>query len=81
MLTTVLFFTLVFPFILYVINFFINRWIWMKLVRKNPVNQGNPMGILFCFLSLFGTFTLIILYIMGNHDFNWFTPKELRKKK
>ena len=81
MLISIIILSILLPIISYVLTFFLNRWIWIKIIRLSPINKGNLIGILFCFLSLIGTILLITMWIIEkDFDYNWFTPKEMRKK-
>lgn len=81
MLISIIILSILLPIISYILTFFLNRWIWIKIIRLSPINKGNLIGILFCFLSLIGTILLITMWIIEkDFDYNWFTPKEMRKK-
>ncbi|PCI28142.1 hypothetical protein COB55_04500 [Candidatus Wolfebacteria bacterium] len=59
----------------YILNLFLNRWIFFRLGDIDEVNLKNPFGKLLCFLSLLGTIGLVILWIIES-DSGFFEPKK-----
>lgn len=69
--------------IVYVLNFFLNRWIFFKLQDVEDTGFVNPVGIAFCFTSLIGTIILTILWVTSAAEKgigpNFFKAKKFRK--
>jgi len=66
----------------YILNIFLNRWIWFQIIKKDKSMYPNSPAVVACFLSLLGTIVLLIVWIgfMKFKRFNdFFTPKYLRK--
>lgn len=61
----------------YILNIFLNRWLYFKMIESDNDFCNNPIAIMSCFLSLFGT---IILGLIVLNESDFFTPKHLRKK-
>jgi len=61
----------------YVLNLLFNRWLCFRIIEKDKDMYPNPPLTSMCFLSLFGTLILIIVYFVSS---DFFTPKHLRKQ-
>lgn len=61
----------------YVANLYLNRWIFFRLGDLNKSNLNNEAAKFFCFLSLYGTLLLWLIYVT---ECKWiktfFTPKK-----
>lgn len=68
--------------ILYILNLLLNRWIYFKLIELDEDFYPNPPAVFFCFWSLLGTIPLLVILIAESNkgeQWNWFTPKNLKK--
>jgi hypothetical protein len=48
----------------YIANVFLNRWIYFQLQKLDNCFYPNPGAIVACFVSLYGTLALLIIYFM-----------------
>ena len=58
--------------ILYVANFFLNRWIYFQIQKQNKNLYPNPTAVFICFCSLFGTLILLLVFISECNKFKGF---------
>jgi hypothetical protein len=48
----------------YIANIFLNRWIYFQLQKLGSESYPNTACILACFLSLYGTVALLVIWFM-----------------
>jgi len=60
--------------IAYILNVFLNRWLYFRLQKIDSDYYPNPPAVLACFLSLVGTFALSVI-LLSNSKLDFFKLK------
>jgi len=58
----------------YVLNVFLNRYIYFQLQKKDSNYYPNPMAVTACFLSVIGTISLLAI-LLGHIESDFFKLK------